>query len=71
MLPNEVVSPAVLQDGFEGAIGGLVSCCGTMGGYIINIGYNEHTLIDTSRDYTTFQTPYGALHLVTVQLGES
>ena len=38
MLPNEAADAAVLQDCLEGVIGGLVSCCGTMDGDIIDVG---------------------------------
>ena len=38
MLPNEVVDAAVLWDCLEGAVGGLVSRCGTADGDIVNIG---------------------------------
>ena len=33
------------------------------------VGYDEHTLTKTSRDYTTFQTPYSALHLTKLPMG--
>jgi hypothetical protein len=33
------------------------------------VGYDEHLLAESSRDYTTFQTPYGALRLVTLPMG--
>jgi hypothetical protein len=33
------------------------------------VGYNERTLAASSRDYTTFQTPYGALQLTTLPMG--
>jgi RNase H-like domain found in reverse transcriptase len=33
------------------------------------VGYNERTLALSSRDYTTFQTPYGALQLTTLPMG--
>ena len=36
---------------------------------MIYVGYDERTLSPTSRDYTTFQTPYGALRLVTLPMG--
>ena len=38
MLPNEAADAAVLQDGLEGAVGGLVSCCRTANGDIIDVG---------------------------------
>ena len=33
------------------------------------VGYDERTLSPSSRDLTTFQTPYGALRLVTLPMG--
>ena len=33
------------------------------------VSYDEHLIVETSRDYTTFQTPYGALRLVTLPMG--
>ena len=33
------------------------------------IGYDKHTLAPSSRDLTTFQTPYGALQLTTLPMG--
>jgi hypothetical protein len=33
------------------------------------IGYDERLIAESSRDYTTFQTPYGALHRVTLPMG--
>ena len=38
MLPDEAANAAVLRDRLEGAIGGLVSGCGTSDGDIINVG---------------------------------
>ena len=38
MLPDEVADTAVLRDGLKLAIGGLVSCCGTSDGDIIDVG---------------------------------
>ena len=38
MLPNEAVDAAVLWDGLEGAVGGLVSRCRTTNGDIVNVG---------------------------------
>jgi hypothetical protein len=32
------------------------------------VGYDERTLAPSSRDYTTFQTPYGALQLTTLPM---
>ena len=33
------------------------------------VGYDECTLAETSCDYTTFQTPYGTLHLTKLPMG--
>jgi hypothetical protein len=33
------------------------------------VGYDERLIAETSRDYTTFQTPFGALQLVTLPMG--
>jgi hypothetical protein len=33
------------------------------------VGYDERALAPSSRDYTTFQTPYGALWLTTLPMG--
>ena len=33
------------------------------------IGYDERLLAESSRDLTTFQTPFGALRLVTLPMG--
>ena len=33
-----MVDAAVLWDGLEGAVGGLVSCCGTANGDIVDVG---------------------------------
>jgi hypothetical protein len=33
------------------------------------VGYDERLIAETSRDYTTFQTPFGALRLVTLPMG--
>jgi hypothetical protein len=35
----------------------------------IYVGYDERLIAETSRDYTTFQTPFGALRLVTLPMG--
>ena len=42
VLPDEVVNAAILQDGFEGAIGGLVCRCRATNGDIVDIG--DHVL---------------------------
>ena len=39
VLPDEVVDPDILQDGFEGAIGGLVCHGRATNGHIVDIGY--------------------------------
>lgn len=41
--------------------------CGGM--FDLYVGYDERMLATSSRDYTTFQTPYGALRLVTLPMG--
>jgi hypothetical protein len=33
------------------------------------VGYDEQLIAETSQDYTTFQTPFGALRLVTLPMG--
>ena len=33
------------------------------------VGYDERALAQSSRDYTTFQTPYGAMRLTTLPMG--
>jgi hypothetical protein len=33
------------------------------------VGYDERLIAESSRDYTTFQTPFGALQLVTLPMG--
>jgi len=33
------------------------------------IGYDECTLAESSRNYTTFQSPFGALRLTTLPMG--
>ena len=35
------------------------------------VGYDEQTLVESSRDLTTFQTPFGALRLVTLPMGQT
>ena len=42
------------------------SCGGVLDLYV---GYDERILAESSRDYTTFQTPFGALRLVTPPMG--
>ena len=42
------------------------SCGGLLNLYV---GYNKHTLTETSCDYTMFQTPYGTLHLTKLPMG--
>ena len=41
--------------------------CGAM--FDLYVGYDERTLAESSRDLTTFQTPFGALRLVTLPMG--
>jgi hypothetical protein len=41
--------------------------CGAM--LDLYVGYDERLIAESSRDYTTFQTPYGALRLVTLPMG--
>jgi hypothetical protein len=42
------------------------SCRGMLDLYV---GYDERLIAESSRDYTTFQTPFGALRLVTLPMG--
>jgi len=42
------------------------ACSGILDLYV---GYNERVLAEHSRDLTTFQTPFGALRLVTLPMG--
>jgi hypothetical protein len=41
--------------------------CGSM--LDLYVGYDEQVIAESSRDYTTFQAPYGALRLVTLPMG--
>src|SRR5271169_1769572 len=41
--------------------------CGGM--FDLYVGYDERTLAESSRDLTTFQSPFGALRLVTLPMG--
>jgi len=41
--------------------------CGSM--LDLFVGYDERALAESSRDYTTFQTPFGALRLTTLPMG--
>ena len=41
--------------------------CGAM--LDLYVGYDERALAESSRDYTTFQSPYGALRLTTLPMG--
>jgi hypothetical protein len=41
--------------------------CGAM--LDLFVGYDERLIAESSRDYTTFQTPFGALRLVTLPMG--
>ena len=38
MFPNKVADATVLWDCLKGAIGGLVSCCGTANGDVVDVG---------------------------------
>ena len=38
MLPDEAANAAVFRDCFEGAVGGLVSHCGTSDGDVVDVG---------------------------------
>ena len=42
------------------------ACAGILDLYV---GYDERALDESSRDYTTFQTPFGSLRLVTLPMG--
>ena len=42
------------------------ACGGMLNLYV---GYNKHTLTESSHDYTTFQTPYGTLCLTKLPMG--
>src|ERR1700677_3603074 len=41
--------------------------CGGM--FDLFVGYDERLIAKSSRDYATFQTPFGALRLVTLPMG--
>jgi len=45
------------------------SGCACGGMFDLYVGYNERLLAESSRDLTTFQTPFGALRLVTLPMG--
>jgi hypothetical protein len=45
---------------------GRCACGGTLDLYV---GYDKRLIAETSQDYTTFQTPFGALRLVTLPMG--
>ena len=53
--------PDHLSEQFSGQV------CGAM--FDLYVRYNERLIAELSCDYTTFQTPYGALHLVTLPMG--
>ena len=57
------VSPAteILAAQFAGR------ACGAM--FDLFVKYDERTLAESSRDLTTFQTPFGTLRLVTLPMG--
>ena len=63
MIAHSGLPPAteVLMEQFAGR------ACGGM--FDLYIGYDERMLAVSSRDYTTFQTPFGALRLVTLPMG--
>jgi hypothetical protein len=42
------------------------ACCGMLD---LFVGYDERALAEVSRDFTTFQSPYGALRLTTLPMG--
>jgi len=53
--------PEYLAEQFGGrACGGMLD---------LYVGYDERLIAESSRDYTTFQTPFGALRLVTLPMG--
>lgn len=54
-------APDSLAEHFSGR-----SCGGI---YNLYVGYDERILSEKSRDLTTFQTPFGALRLVTLPMG--
>ncbi len=42
----------------------------TCGGMLnLYVSYDKHGLMETSRDLTTFQLPFSALHLITLPMG--
>jgi len=45
------------------------SGCACVGMFDLYIGYDERLLVESSQDLTTFQTPFGALRLVTLPMG--
>jgi len=45
------------------------SGCACGGMFDLYVGYDERLLAESSRDLTTFQTPFGALRLVTLRMG--
>jgi hypothetical protein len=53
--------PEHLAEQFGGqACGGMLD---------LYVGYDERLIAETSRDYTTFQMPFGTLRLVTFPMG--
>src|SRR6202453_5139240 len=53
--------PEYLAEQFGGrAYGGM---------FDLFVGYDERLIAESSRDYTIFQTPFGALRLVTLPMG--
>jgi len=45
------------------------SGCACGGMFDLYVGYDERLLAESSQDLTTFQTPFGALRLVTLPMG--
>jgi hypothetical protein len=43
--------------------------CACGGMFDLYVGYDERLIAESSQDYTTFQTPFGALRLVTLPMG--
>ena len=45
----------------------MARACGSM--LDLYVGYDKHALATSSRDLTTFQTPYGTMQLTTLPMG--
>ena len=54
---------------FTDQIGKHFAGCACGGMLDLYIGYDERGLAETSRDLTTFQSPFGTLRLVTLPMG--